>query len=857
MREPVPGNGKSLELDEEPLAETMPTDRKMRVAYPRGHFVSNNVAAVENFDQGHGRVLTVRQGDTVTFESSYEFVWFAGAGGSGSTSLALRYEDAKTGDDPLGEDSQDCQNGLKLAGALQAPVTFAEAGTFVVVATIDSHVTPGNGLQTVTHDQDQVRITVDVIGEPETGAISGYVTEDVDEQPLERVQIRVLEAETGRLAATVLTNEDGHYIATGLEPDQYLVFADALGQNYLPEWHDDAPLRADATPVQVVVNLTLIGIDFGLTEGASISGQVIEDSVLTSAVIVPIPGTAITIGPLGENRIIAKGIAGNDGRYLVDRLQAGSYWVHAANDRAYCLPEYWDDKPTLDTADEVLAATGKETEDIDFGLQYGGSISGVVRPLRIEPSSTDDVRPFEFRVTAYAWESNEAVKTVAVRPGGSYHLTSLPVGRYAVYAFDPDNQYVPEYYDDVRVIEEATAVSVERGLETQEIDFDLDWAGVPIVEVLPSAQSVMPGDLFTVTINVLNVADLGSFNFDLRFDPAVVAAQGAELGAFLGSTGRDVTPLGPTIDNQTGVLTYGAFSVGDAPGPNGSGRLAQVTLQAVGEGESLLTLSNVQLLDTDGQPLPSKSRDGRVSVGGCIFGDFDCDCDVDMLDVMQVALRWGTVEGDPDYDPTYDLDHDGDIDIVDVALVAAAYGNTCDGAVTPAALGSVRGLQADLSATGMRLVPSTAEVQLGQEQVIEVWIDEVQDLAMFEFSLTYDAARLSLSAEDVTLGDFLASTGRSVWPLTPVISVEGGVGRVTVGAASLGAQPAGPNGSGMLVQLTFAPVQVGEAELALQDGQWTDTQGNAMEDLALGNGSLTVTGVETTVSAYVPLIQRR
>ena len=191
-RDPGSTKGEDPTLSENPPSEIAPIDSRLRVAYPRGHFLSNSVAVVENFDQGHGSVLTVRQGHTITFESAYEFVWFAGASGSGSTSLSIRYEEAKAGDGPLGQDSRDCQNGLKLAGTLQAPVTFAEAGTFVVVATIDSRVNAGGGLQVVTHDSDQVRITVHVIGEPETGAISGYVSEDVNDVPLERAKVRVM-----------------------------------------------------------------------------------------------------------------------------------------------------------------------------------------------------------------------------------------------------------------------------------------------------------------------------------------------------------------------------------------------------------------------------------------------------------------------------------------------------------------------------------------------------------------------------------------------------------------------------------------------------------------------------------------
>jgi len=51
-------------------------------------------------------------------------------------------------------------------------------------------------------------------------------------------------------------------------------------------------------------------------------------------------------------------------------------------------------------------------------------------------------------------------------------------------------------------------------------------------------------------------------------------------------------------------------------------------------------------------------------------GDVNCDCAVDMSDIMLVAARWNTSVGDDDYNQAYDLDGDGDIDIVDIMLVA-------------------------------------------------------------------------------------------------------------------------------------------------------------------------------------------
>jgi len=77
---------------------------------------------------------------------------------------------------------------------------------------------------------------------------------------------------------------------------------------------------------------------------------------------------------------------------------------------------------------------------------------------------------------------------------------------------------------------------------------------------------------------------------------------------------------------------------------------------------------------------------GAYSHGGIIldrvppcilFGDFTCDCDVDVQDIQQVASRWRMVETDPNWDALYDLNGDGIITVVDVMLVSAHWGETC------------------------------------------------------------------------------------------------------------------------------------------------------------------------------------
>jgi len=90
--------------------------------------------------------------------------------------------------------------------------------------------------------------------------------------------------------------------------------------------------------------------------------------------------------------------------------------------------------------------------------------------------------------------------------------------------------------------------------------------------------------------------------------------------------------------------------------------------------------------------LDTGPHQGVVEVNGhftvnCISGDVNCNCEVRVDDIVEVASRWRTYCHNPDpdnnpatpnYDPLYDIDKDGDIDIVDIMLVVKHWGETCE-----------------------------------------------------------------------------------------------------------------------------------------------------------------------------------
>jgi len=199
-------------------------------------------------------------------------------------------------------------------------------------------------------------------------------------------------------------------------------------------------------------------------------------------------------------------------------------------------------------------------------------------------------------------------------------------------------------------------------------------AGSALVSVDPAVQTVsLNGDDFTVAITITGVTNLGSFEFSLGFDPVLLQAQNVTLGDLLGSTGRDITPVGPSIDNVNGQLAFGAFSFGSEEGPSGSGTLAVITFSPRAAGTSSLSIENVQMTDTAAVPIITAIlSNGLVMITGNQYSaDVDADGDVDIVDVQMVAARWGAQRGDASYgDGRCDLNKDGVINIVDIQIVA-------------------------------------------------------------------------------------------------------------------------------------------------------------------------------------------
>jgi len=132
-------------------------------------------------------------------------------------------------------------------------------------------------------------------------------------------------------------------------------------------------------------------------------------------------------------------------------------------------------------------------------------------------------------------------------------------------------------------------------------------------------------------------------------------------------------------------------------------------------------------------------------------------------------------------------------------------------------------------------VPPTPVAHDAGSFVASVVVQNVTNLGAFQFDLRYDPTVLTLL--DHKDGPFLGSSGRRVNCLPPTTD-EGLLRYVCV---TLGSAPEGPNGSGVLATITFAPLAKGRSPVRLEGLVLADPRGARMPAQAQ-DASVTVSG---------------
>ena len=225
----------------------------------------------------------------------------------------------------------------------------------------------------------------------------------------------------------------------------------------------------------------------------------------------------------------------------------------------------------------------------------------------------------------------------------------------------------------------------------------ISWADEgTTVSIDPSSQDVLMEETVTTDVLVENVTDLYGFEFEITFDPTLVEVVDADPN----KAGVQIQPgdflspdwvLDNAVDNDSGTIAFALCQMNPSQPQTGSGVLATITWRGKALDVSPITFTYASLGAPGGVPIPSSTQDGEIIVTSeawpsGLFGDFDGDCEVTVVDIMLVASRWQTSceNSDPDnnpdtpnYDAFYDVNNDCVIDILDITQIAAHWSDTC------------------------------------------------------------------------------------------------------------------------------------------------------------------------------------
>jgi hypothetical protein len=330
------------------------------------------------------------------------------------------------------------------------------------------------GSSSESNPSNIVKITLGDTAIPK-GTISGIVSDSSTGLPIPGVKIRFfriggfvyLGSWRPWVDLQALTDSLGHYEAK-LDTGRYLIEAEpAEGifwhARYRPQWFDDAPDAASATPVGVkadstfTANFTLVPI-IPVTF-ATVSGMVtdtlghplkgasvvflrtIQEMTTLWSTTEMTPGLgdeAMDVDGVGHTRGVLWTIRTDSSGNYQARVVAGKSYIALASKLGY-IPEYFNNKSNPQDADLIVVT--KDTTGINFSLSpnpvYQNSISGLVR------DSLGTGVPS--RVVLFPVTRGNKTRFVHSDSLGTYSISNVATGKYLVLAI-PFSGYAPAFY---------------------------------------------------------------------------------------------------------------------------------------------------------------------------------------------------------------------------------------------------------------------------------------------------------------------------------------------------------------------------------------------------------------------------
>ncbi len=296
--------------------------------------------------------------------------------------------------------------------------------------------------------------------------ISGTIRE-ADNGPLLRSMVVAAYTPAGILQANTTTDTSGQY-DLALPVGQYRVLAYDPTGTHATQFANDAP-SFEESPLIAVGTGEIVTLNFALRRGFTITGIVTTSGGVRA-------GLTVSAYNLSGTR---RGFTTTNGAGAYSLVvPAGSYKFVAYDDAGAFAPSFFRDRTSFAEADIVTVGAGGVTPSVDFFLQLGARISGIVTDSAAVPLTN-------VSVLAYT-AAGKFVSFVTTDVDGRFTMTLQP-GSYRLVAIDNTFTFAAAFLGGATSFEGSTAITLNAGQVRSGITFRLDIGGLVAGKVVDAA----------------------------------------------------------------------------------------------------------------------------------------------------------------------------------------------------------------------------------------------------------------------------------------------------------------------------------------------------------------------------------
>jgi len=286
-----------------------------------------------------------------------------------------------------------------------------------------------------------------------------------------------------------LTDGDGKYMLSGLPAGDYIVRTISLLKHegeVLDEYYQNIHniLSIDeATAVNVKLLEETKNIDFDLEAPGAIKGK-----VTNSDGTIPLKWTVVIAldAKTGMPALLFPVESDTSGEYTIGPMLPGDYTLIALpywDDSPYYLPEFYDGKKTLASANSIAVNFGIEIGGVNFTLDVGGFIQGLVELAPGYRAGADTISSMS--IAAYDATTGQLKGMNTTTFAGGYRIGQLPPGDYKVAAIPAYQGFAATYHGGGDTFDDPSTATVSVATD--------DSARADIT--IESANGVISGDV--------------------------------------------------------------------------------------------------------------------------------------------------------------------------------------------------------------------------------------------------------------------------------------------------------------------------------------------------------------------------